>query len=368
MNAPLRTLLVGGAVRDLQLGLVPADRDWLVLGETDASMRARGFKRVGKQFQSYLHPTTGEEYALPRGFSDAEEQAGHDEVHADLAARDLTINAMALTDDQMLIDPFGGQNDLADKVLRHVSPRFADDPLRVMRVVRFAGQLGFSVAPETAALCQQICRDGRFDEVPGERIERDWTRAVQRPYIPHMLSALHSTGAGASLFDWADGPPASVEQALRRAQLAELPSEQLTAVCFSAVADQDIGAISKRLGLNDRTTRLAKLVHPTLTLFRKRELESGDVLHFAELVDGFRQSSVMIPALNVCAVLAETLGAGVSAIRERRLAIEDAIVAAAACDTAALRGQGLSGVQLGRGLRQLRKQAVAASLATRTGK
>ena len=109
MNAPLHKLLVGGAVRDLQLGLVPADRDWLVLGETDASMRARGFKRVGKQFQSYLHPTTGEEYALPRGFSDAEEQAGHDEVHADLAARDLTINAMALTDDQMLIDPFGGQ-------------------------------------------------------------------------------------------------------------------------------------------------------------------------------------------------------------------------------------------------------------------
>src|SRR5690606_18350742 len=162
MTAAMDTYLVGGAVRDELLGLTPRERDWVVVGSSPEALLAAGFKQVGRDFPVFLHPQTHEEYALAR----TERKAGHGYTgfvcHAspevtleqDLLRRDLTINAMARATDGRLIDPYGGQQDIARKQLRHVSPAFGEDPLRVLRVARFAARLapmGFRVADETRA-------------------------------------------------------------------------------------------------------------------------------------------------------------------------------------------------------------------------
>ena len=156
----MKTYLVGGAVRDRLLGLPPGDRDWVVVGATQAGMEARGFKAVGRDFPVFLHPDTGEEYALARterksgrgyrGFVvDADPSVTLEE---DLQRRDFTINAIAQADDGTLVDPYGGARDIQARVLRHVGPAFVEDPLRVLRAARFMARfapLGFTLAPET---------------------------------------------------------------------------------------------------------------------------------------------------------------------------------------------------------------------------
>ncbi|MDZ4814209.1 MAG: multifunctional CCA tRNA nucleotidyl transferase/2'3'-cyclic phosphodiesterase/2'nucleotidase/phosphatase, partial [Pseudomonadota bacterium] len=159
----MKTFLVGGAVRDRLLGRAVKDRDFVVVGETPASMRERGFRSVGKDFPVFLHPDSHEEYALARterktgpgyhGFAFAAD--ANVTLEEDLARRDLTINAMAQNGDGQLVDPYGGARDLADRWLRHVSAAFVEDPVRVLRVARFAARyapLGFRLAPETLAL------------------------------------------------------------------------------------------------------------------------------------------------------------------------------------------------------------------------
>ena len=157
----MKTYLVGGAVRDRLLGRPCGDRDWVVVGSTPQAMAALGYMPVGKDFPVFLHPQTKEEYALAR----TERKSGHGyhgfQVHAapevtleeDLARRDLTINAMAQDEAGHVIDPYGGQRDLRERVLRHVSPAFAEDPVRILRLARFAARFAdFTVAPETLAL------------------------------------------------------------------------------------------------------------------------------------------------------------------------------------------------------------------------
>ena len=159
---------VGGAVRDELLGRAIADRDYVVVGATPEEMLARGYRPVGRDFPVFLHPQSGEEYALARterksgrGYHGFTFHVAPDvTLEEDLGRRDLTINAMARDADGTLIDPYGGERDLAAGVLRHVSPAFAEDPLRVLRVARFAARLGFVVAPETEALMRSIAAGG----------------------------------------------------------------------------------------------------------------------------------------------------------------------------------------------------------------
>jgi tRNA nucleotidyltransferase (CCA-adding enzyme) len=180
----MKTYLVGGAVRDQLLHLPVHEKDWVVVGATPEIMLAQGFKTVGKDFPVFLHPTTQEEYALARrerktgvgytGFDCiADPTITLDE---DLARRDLTINAIAQSDDGALIDPYNGQHDLQKKILRHVSPAFVEDPLRVLRVARFAARffaLGFTVAPETIALMRAITDSGELTHLVPERIWKE---------------------------------------------------------------------------------------------------------------------------------------------------------------------------------------------------
>ena len=232
---------VGGSVRDELLGLGAggaADRDYVVVGATPEMMIARGFKPVGRDFPVFLHPETHDEYALAR--TERKSGRGHQgfvfhadpgvTLEEDLARRDLTINAMARaegpsaegscaegscaegscaegscaegscaeassTGDGVLIDPYGGRRDLESRTLRHVSPAFAEDPLRVLRVARFAARFDFDVAAETEALMRDIVDSGELAELSPERVWREFSLALVAPKPSRMLSVLRRCGA-----------------------------------------------------------------------------------------------------------------------------------------------------------------------------
>ena len=195
---------VGGAVRDQLLGLPVQDRDWVVVGATPAAMLAQGYRPVGRDFPVFLHPDSHEEYALARterktapgyaGF--AFHAAAEVTLEEDLARRDLTINAMALDGDGTLVDPHGGRADLAKKVLRHVSPAFAEDPVRILRVARFAARFAdFSLAPETVALMRKMADNGEVDALVAERVWQELARGLMEATPSRMFEALRACGA-----------------------------------------------------------------------------------------------------------------------------------------------------------------------------
>lgn len=202
----MRVYKVGGAVRDRLLGRSVTETDWVVVGADAEALLAQGFRPVGADFPVFLHPRTGEEYALAR----TERKSGHGyggfvfyahptvTLEDDLIRRDLTINAIAEDADGQLIDPYGGQRDLAARVLRHVSPAFAEDPLRVWRVARFAARyapLGFTVAPETMQLMRELVESGELSELTPERVWKEIARALMEPRPDVFLQVLRDCGA-----------------------------------------------------------------------------------------------------------------------------------------------------------------------------
>jgi tRNA nucleotidyltransferase (CCA-adding enzyme) len=216
---PARIYEVGGVVRDELLGRANADRDFVVVGVTPETMLASGFRPVGRDFPVFLHPDTHDEYALARterkhgrGYRGFEFFASPDvTLEEDLARRDLTINAMARGEDGVLIDPHGGQADLAAGVLRHVSAAFVEDPLRVLRVARFAARFGFAVAPETEALMRVIVDSGELATLAPERIWQELAKGLMEARPSRMLAVLRECGALAQLLPEVDalfGTPA----------------------------------------------------------------------------------------------------------------------------------------------------------------
>jgi len=204
----MQIYLVGGAVRDRLLGRPGGDRDWVVVGSTPEAMTAAGYRPVGKDFPVFLHPDTHEEYALAR----TERKHGHGyhgfQVYAspdvtledDLVRRDLTINAMAQDADGRVTDPHGGQRDLAARVLRHVSPAFAEDPVRILRLARFAARFAdFTVAGETMALMRQMVDDGEVDHLVAERVWQELARGLMEERPSRMFEVLRDCGALARL-------------------------------------------------------------------------------------------------------------------------------------------------------------------------
>lgn len=197
---------VGGAVRDRLLGRPVQDIDWVVVGATVDQMTGLGYQAVGADFAVFLHPTTGDEYALARLDRSSSVRRGRFNFFTspdvslvdDLARRDITINAMAETADGEVIDPHGGKADLEAKILRHVSPAFAEDPVRVLRVARFAARyapLGFTVAPETIALMAGLAEGGALSELPPERIWKEFSRALMEPCAHVFIEVLRECGA-----------------------------------------------------------------------------------------------------------------------------------------------------------------------------
>jgi tRNA nucleotidyltransferase (CCA-adding enzyme) len=198
----VRVYLVGGAVRDELLGLPVKERDYVVVGATPEEMVRLGFKPVGKDFPVFLHPVTHEEYALARterksgrGYKGFKVYAAPDvTLEEDLKRRDLTINAMAKAEDGALIDPFGGAKDLASKVLRHVSEAFAEDPVRILRVARFAARFGFSVHKTTLELMKSMVGSGEADYLVPERVWQEFSRGLAEEHPELMFEVLERCG------------------------------------------------------------------------------------------------------------------------------------------------------------------------------
>jgi len=199
---------VGGAVRDKLLGKPGKDSDWVVVGSTPQEMEDQNFKPVGKDFPVFLHPETKEEYALARterksgiGYKGFTFHTSTDiTLEEDLARRDLTINAIAEDHSGKLVDPFNGKQDIEDKILRHVSPAFVEDPLRVLRVARFAARFGFRIAPETMSLMIEISESGELDALVPERVWNELERAMGETYPSRFILALRACHALSILF------------------------------------------------------------------------------------------------------------------------------------------------------------------------
>lgn len=207
----MKIYLVGGCVRDQLLGLKTKDRDWVVVGSTPKEMLELGYRQVGKDFPVFLHPKTNEEYALARterktsaGYSGFSFHTAADvTLEEDLIRRDLTINAIALSNKDELIDPFNGMNDIEAKILRHVSPAFVEDPVRILRVARFAArfaELGFQIAEETQQLMAEMVNNGEVDSLVPERVWQETMRALKEKTPARYFEVLRDCGALAKLF------------------------------------------------------------------------------------------------------------------------------------------------------------------------
>lgn len=271
----MQIYLVGGAVRDRLLRHPVYDRDWVVVGATPQQMLAQGFQPVGKDFPVFIHPKTGEEYALARterksgkGYTGFTYSAAPDvTLEEDLLRRDLTINAMAEADDGTLIDPYHGARDLEARILRHVSPAFAEDPLRVLRVARFAARyahLGFSVAPETLALMRALAHSDELEHLTAERVWKETERALGEPTPATYIELLSACDALPKLFpEW--HPLTASEGAITqlRATLNNVQRQGGSATeCFSTLMAQATAAENEAAALSSIQGLCARLRTP----------------------------------------------------------------------------------------------------------
>ena len=327
--------LVGGAVRDRLLGRIPLERDFVVVGATPEELLALGYRPVGKDFPVFLHPDTGEQYALARterktgpGYYGFATRFAPDVTLAeDLARRDLTINAMAQDAAGELVDPYGGQRDLAARVLRHVSPAFVEDPLRVLRVARFAARfapLGFTVAPETLELMRKIVERGEMAALVPERVWVETERALGEDRPTAYFAVLRDCGALAAVFPEIaalDGVPQpekwhpEIDTGVHTMQVLEVATElsRDTTVRYAAlvhdvgkgltpredwpshVGHEEAGAqlieqLGARLRLPTEHRELAVMVaRHHARAHRVAEQRPGTVLELLELTDAFRR-------------------------------------------------------------------------------
>lgn len=305
----MKIYTVGGAVRDRLLGLVPGDRDYVVVGASPEEMLAAGYTQVGKDFPVFLHPKTHEEYALAR----TERKTGHGyhgfsfyaapdvTLEEDLARRDLTINAMAEDADGRVIDPYGGQNDLRAQVLRHVSPAFAEDPVRILRLARFAARFPqFTVAAETRALMQQMVRAGETKHLVAERVWQELARGLMAEAPERMFAELEACGATADLF------PAitHVDGRLNAAARAGLPLPARVAIWLAACSPEQVHALAERLRLPTDCRDLAMLlVRHQVNLMQADALSAEDRLETLERCDGLRRADRFKMLLNTLPIL-----------------------------------------------------------------
>jgi len=371
----MRTYLVGGAVRDALLGRPATERDWVVVGATPAELEDAGYRRVGRDFPVFLHPRTREEYALARterksghGYHGFEVNAGPEvTLEEDLGRRDLTINAMARDDDGTVIDPYGGRADLDARVLRHVSPAFVEDPLRVLRVARFAARfapLGFRVADETRALMHGIAASGELDWLVPERTWREVARALAEPDPVRFFEELAACDALGSvlpelvpLFEPSADPAA--RQALAAAAARALVAEvRFAALCHPLDPDGPLATLARRLPVPRTWSTLAALVARHYPAFESADRADGDAL-WALLAgtDALRRPERFEQFLEACACVAQARGVPHEPASDRARAARDA---AAAVDGAGLARTGWRGAELGTELERLRRVAVAA--------
>jgi tRNA nucleotidyltransferase (CCA-adding enzyme) len=315
----LEVYRVGGAVRDARLGWPTVDTDWVVVGTTPEEMRRRGFRPVGRDFPVFLHPQTHEEYALAR----TERKSGHGytgfEVHAspdvtleeDLARRDLTINAMAETPEGELIDPYGGLQDLAERVLRHVSPAFVEDPLRVLRTARFLARyagLGFTIADETWALMRELTESGELSHLVAERVWTETEKALGEPEPAVYFRTLHACGALAVLMPELIGSGAKLDEALQRMTRLpdELPEAERSRWRWARLVEHldeaDQRTLSERLRLPRSYRELGWQAALTRQLAERDTPDADAVKAWLDGVDAWRRAERVAPLIALLAL------------------------------------------------------------------
>ncbi len=378
----MQVYLVGGAVRDELLGRTVRERDWVVVGATAEQMQQLGYRAVGRDFPVFLHPQTREEYALARqerkvgpgyrGFS--ANFSPEVTLEQDLIRRDLTINAIARSAEGQLIDPYGGQRDLEQRLLRHVSPAFVEDPVRVLRVARFAArfaQAGFTVAAETLALMRQMVACGEVAHLVAERAWREMAKALGEPNPEVFFEVLADCGALPVILPELCWNVASRE-ALQRASRADLSSATAGAagnaavdpealrmrVCFATLAHASgaaaIDALCSRLRIPSDYRALALLAaNSAATLSRAATLPAAQLLSTLEAADAFRRPERFFELLQTALALDPQSAVSLQWARSAR-------ERAASCSLPApSRGQ-LQGLEIAHALRALRLQCLEA--------
>ena len=305
-----RVYKVGGAVRDTLLNYPHNETDWVVVGATPEALLESGFKKVGADFPVFLHPQTGEEFALAR----TERKSGQGyhgfKVHADLSVtleedllrRDLTINAMALDEHGNLIDPYGGQRDLDAKVLRHVSTNFSEDPLRVLRTCRFAARyhhLGFTVAEKTMQLMRDIVTSGELTALAPDRVWRETERALSEKTPGTYFSLLRTLNADSTVFPFLVTDE-SLDALDSAANLG--PNSLLRWAGLASSAAETKQAVTPTINIPKRYNQLAARVQ----FYRGKPPKTPeDTLAFLEHFDAFRQGSQLADGLAVLGAIDE---------------------------------------------------------------
>jgi len=312
ITAGLKVYVVGGAVRDALLGMPAGDRDWVVVGTTPQEMTRRGFVPVGGDFPVFLHPETKEEYALARterksglGYKGFTFYTGTDvSLEADLSRRDLTVNAMARDAQGVLTDPLGGAKDLAARIFRHVGPAFEEDPVRVLRLARFAARfVDFTVAPETLKLCQRMVQRGEVDHLVSERVWQELALGLMSAKPSRMLEVLsRATASPRVMPEWVD--TARVRDVLDKIALqAQLPlSSRYAVLCLDT---SDVKGLSLRLKVPTECADMARFL-PVVVAAAKDLGDTQRVMSLIEACDGLRKPErfecLLHTAQFVCAV------------------------------------------------------------------
>ena len=406
----MKIYLVGGAVRDRLLGLPVQDRDWTVVGGSPDELLAAGYRMVGRDFPVFIHPQTGEEYALARterktapGYAGFSFHAAPDvTLEQDLARRDLTINAMAQDEHGTVVDPHSGQRDLAARVLRHVSPAFAEDPVRILRLARFAARFGdFTVADETMALCRAMVASGEVDALVPERVWQELSRGLMEAHPPRLFAVLRDCGALARLLPevdrlWGVPQPADhhpeVDTGVHLMMALQTSARLQTSlpVRFACLC-HDLGKGStspqewpRHIGHEQRSVKLLRKLSERLrvpvdcreladvvaaehgNVHRSGELNAAAVLRLLERCDALRRPQRFAEALLACECDARgRLGLEESPYPQRPRLMR-ALALAQSVDTASLAAvaatRGLSGPQVGESIRTARVRAIADGL------
>lgn len=366
----MQIYLVGGAVRDELLGLEVKDRDWVVVGATPDDMLQQGYKQVGADFPVFLHPGSREEYALARterkqgrGYHGFEVYSAPDvTLEDDLKRRDLTINAMARDEKGHLIDPFNGRQDMDQRLLRHVSEAFAEDPLRILRTARFAARfqpLGFSVCEQTMALMRAMVADGEVDHLVAERVWQEIQRALLEQEPGTFFQVLRDTGALTVLIPelQPEHTFAAAMAALRCAHANNASTEQRFAALMSPLKEGACVARADALKAPNDCRNLARLVTrftPALTgtNFAVHVPPPEAVFALLDAADLWRRPE-RFSALT--ATLACTLA---KADRPALATLERAATSAAGVEPKALMAEGYAGRALGSAIRQERLRRI----------
>lgn len=363
----MKIYLVGGAVRDQLLGLPIKERDWVVVGASVDDMLALGYKQVGKEFPVFLHPKTGEEYALARmerktkpgykGFVfDASPEVT---LSDDLSRRDLTINAMAQSVDGQLVDPYHGQKDLENKILRHVSPAFIEDPVRILRVGRFLARYahqGFHVAPETIKLMRDMVQAGEVNALVAERVWKELERALTEKNPEKFFAVLNECGALAILFPELKMNSTGMQAMMVATKLSSQSAIRLAALLHDLPdAKPSIRHFGQRYRIPHYHQTLAELtaIYHAKVL-QGKTLSAQELLDLFYALDIFRKKNRFDDFLTACQAIAEANGISfdtnwlnASALEAMSLKIEP------------LLNQGLDGQALANKIKDERRKKIA---------